>query len=372
MLAGDRSERDAQRERDKRSVATTEMFSVFCLFVVSRVIVNSSEKSRINTRNGVCENMAQRSCIQVARITPSVSDGIDTVGMILVIAFPHFSAGTKLKQMDTFGNHARRDARRREREEHIARMEELVSSELTLWDDDEPIAKTMAEARLRQEKISMLDRIPRRPCLVLLCLVSVIAIATGFVVGLDFKERDNGPTNTGAIEISDETRYKTLYNAILDWKVTSRSDLEKDGSAQWRALQWLAYEDTETKNIEAVRTRYALATLYYSTHDVVTASGTLRSWHDQTHWLSSYPVCLWHGVECHDEDNTMERVISLNLTSNGLGGSLPDELTMLELDIQYLDISDNGIESTIPESLAKLKNLRKFCKPYPRVRHHLL
>lgn len=266
--------------------------------------------------------------------------------------------------MDTFGNHARRDARRREREQHIARMEELVSSEVMLWDDDEPIATAIGESRLRQAEESHqhgrpltapLDKISLRSCIALLCLVSVIAIAAGFAFGL---ERDNG---LKVPEISDDTRYTTLFNAILDWEVTPRSALENDGSSQWHALQWLAYEDTDTKSIEAVRTRYALATLFYSTHEVATESGTLRSWHDQTHWLSSYPVCLWHGVECHDEDNTLERVISLNLTSNGLGGSLPDELSMLELDIHFLDISDNGLEGTIPESLSKLRNLRKFC-----------
>jgi hypothetical protein len=132
-----------------------------------------------------------------------------------------------------------------------------------------------------------------------------------------------------------------------------------EGSAQWHALQWLAYKDWETRNIEAVRTRYALATLYFSTHGVETTTGAPLPWHVQTHWLSSYPVCLWHGVQCHEEDNTLERVQSLNLTSNGLGGTLPDELSLLQLDIHFLDLSDNTIEGTIPESLSNLRNLRK-------------
>jgi hypothetical protein len=55
----------------------------------------------------------------------------------------------------------------------------------------------------------------------------------------------------------------------------------------------------------------------------------------------------------------MERVQSLNLTSNGLAGTLPDELSMLQLDIRVLDVSDNSIEGTIPASLSNLRNLRK-------------
>lgn len=271
--------------------------------------------------------------------------------------------------MDTFGNHARRDARRREREQHIARMEELVSSELTIWDDDEPIciAPSIGEARMRQAEAThgnawtrVLNRVPRRFCVMMLCFIPVIAIAAGFTFGKKVGEGDGHPYNND-LEIKEDNRYFDLFNVILDWEVTPRSSLEDDTSPQFRALQWLAYDDTGTRNIEAVRTRYALATLYYSTHNVATEGGTLRSWHDETHWLSSYPVCLWHGVECHDEDNTLERVKSLNLTANGMGGTFPDELSMLELDIHFLDISDNGLEGTIPESITKMRNLRKTC-----------
>lgn len=320
--------------------------------------------------------------------TPVV--GIDIVEMRSVNSFLHFWAGftsqteafnnsepqykarTQIKLiriqliMDTFGNHARRDARRREREQHMARMDELVSSELTLWDDDEPIAPSIGEARMRQAEeahgslwTSAFTRVSRRSCIAILCIIPVIAIAAGFAFGKDVGEHGNGHVYNIEPEIENDNRYSNLFNVILDWEVTPKSALEDDRSAQWRALQWLAYADSSTTNIEAVRTRYALATLYYSTHNVATEGGTLRSWHDETHWLSSYPVCLWHGVECHDEDNTLERVKSLNLTSNGMGGTLPDELSMLELDIHFLDISDNGFEGVIPESITKMRNLRK-------------
>lgn len=271
---------------------------------------------------------------------------------------------------DTFENVARRDARRQEREQHLARMEEMAAGHVTLWDDDEPIAPAIGEARLRQSverdigsSSSMFGAInpifSRRICIALLCVVTIATGISSFAIGWGAVERDqNGLSDAPALD-SDESRYNSLFNYILDWGVTRRSALEEEGSAQWRALQWLAYTDREKRNIEAIRTRYALATLYFSSHNVETSSGVLLAWHVQTHWLSSYPVCLWHGVECHDEDNIMERVQSLNLTSNGLGGTLPDELAMLELDINSLDVSNNSIEGTIPASLANLRNLRE-------------
>lgn len=261
---------------------------------------------------------------------------------------------------DTFDNVSRRDARRKEREQHITRMEEMSCPQLDLWDDDEPIVPSIDEARLRQERnAAWSKRIrSRQLCITLVCLILVVVAIAGFTLGLDVGEGDQGVL-TSAPEISEDARYESLFDAILDWGVTPQDALEEEGSAQWHALQWLAYEDWETQNIEAIRTRYALATLYFSTHDLETATGYPRSWHVQTHWLSVYPVCLWHGVECHDEDNTMERVQSLNLTSNGLAGTLPDELSMLQFDIHVLDVSDNSIEGTIPASLSNLRNLRK-------------
>jgi hypothetical protein len=261
--------------------------------------------------------------------------------------------------VDTFDNVARRDARRQRRENHIARMEELSCPQFDLW-DDEPIASAIGEARLREErKVAGSNRIlTRQFCGALLCFAMVAAAIAGFSFGLDIGGRDQNVV-TNAPEMNDDARYNSLFNTILDWGVTPQSALEEEGSAQWHALQWLAYKDWETRNIEAVRTRYALATLYFSTHDVETTTSAPLSWHVQTHWLSSYPVCLWHGVQCHEEDNTLERVQSLNLTSNGLGGTLPDELSLLQLDIHFLDLSDNTIEGTIPESLSNLRNLRK-------------
>ena len=261
----------------------------------------------------------------------------------------------------TFDNVARREARRRERELHIARMEEIAASRVNLWDDEEPIA----QANRSQERgmwavamVAMDNALNRRICIGLLCLATVFAAAAGFIFGFDVGEHDRPILPPDSPQNKPEARYESLLSSILDWDVTPRIVLEDNTTAPGRALHWLAYQDTDVRGPEIVRTRYALATLYFSTHDVETESGALLFWRDQSHWLSSYPVCMWHGVECHDED-TLERVKALNLTSNGLGGTLPSEIALLQLDVHSLDISDNSIEGTIPESLSRLKNLGK-------------
>jgi hypothetical protein len=138
--------------------------------------------------------------------------------------------------------------------------------------------------------------------------------------------------------------------------VTPREILKDSMSAPARALDWLVYEDMNTENVETMRTRFALATLYFETQKPSAGD----SWTNDRHWLSSDPVCLWHGVECLDEHTTTGLVKSLNLSSNGLTGTLPDEIGLLEADIRSLDVSNNAIAGTIPETLFLMKNLGKF------------
>lgn len=129
----------------------------------------------------------------------------------------------------------------------------------------------------------------------------------------------------------------------------------------------LAYDENGIP-LETFRIRYVLATLYFSTQGNYTTEDSFvsSSWDDRSHWLSGFPVCMWHGVTCLDENGGWDSigiVSGLNLSSNGLEGELPDELGLLQNDIRSLDLSGNSIGGSIPQSLASLRNLSKlrFC-----------
>ena len=194
-----------------------------------------------------------------------------------------------------------------------------------------------------------------------LCSLAVIFVsAVTYRLGRGAGQREGligGTTSIGTTHTKDRAvaRRKKLLSLVLDWGVTKRDIIGDDASAPGRAFQWLVYNDSHSVNAETIRTRYALATLYFSTQSNSTNDDP--TWIVASHWLSSYPVCMWHGVECADHDDTVELVRALNLSSNGLVGTIPDELSLLELDIRSLDVSFNNVTGSVPNSLFSLKNL---------------
>jgi hypothetical protein len=199
------------------------------------------------------------------------------------------------------------------------------------------------------------------------CLIVVIA-SISFGVGFGLAERENtldesaGTMNTGL-------RPQELYSAIMMWGVTAKNALDDAMSPQGRALAWLQTQVVDSQDLNHALTRFALASLYYSTNAMEQESGTMPWWKQNSHWLSDDPVCSWYGVECvEEEEETQGRVVALNLSSNGLAGTLPAEIALLQADLRVLDLSKNDIEGNIPAAIEGLHNLGKsgevWCNQY--------
>lgn len=95
---------------------------------------------------------------------------------------------------------------------------------------------------------------------------------------------------------------------------------------------------------DAVSDREALVALFHSTRG--------QGWHNNENWLSDKPLSQWYGVQTNESG----RVNLIELSSNGLIGTLPIELGHLEF-LEYLDLSDNGLRDTIPSSFGGLSRL---------------
>lgn len=302
--------------------------------------------------------------------------------------------------LNTFANAERQHLRRLERERHLNLIETITGSDSILHtplEDDVsaaadvlsgvPLAQRPGEDPLAPEPEQHKDlfRWLRHNKLVLLGVSAIlVVILLAFTLGVDVGEGeveldkkriidDQKPTidekTKPPINANDLRRFNHLFSQILDWGVTQRDVLENVSSAQARALHWLAYEDsTVLKKFEVglspeiVRTRFALATVYFSTQGPTFVNDfySQSSWKDNTLWLTGFPVCQWFGVDCLEDEfgkSSLGRVKSLNLSSNGLEGELPNELSLLQLDIRSLDFSENSIGGTVPEMLSDLKNL---------------
>ena len=76
------------------------------------------------------------------------------------------------------------------------------------------------------------------------------------------------------------------------------------------------------------------------------------SWEGNDNWLSDAPVGEWHGVTADGSG----RVTELDLTDNGLAGTIPDSLGSLS-QLGTLDLGFNRLSGEIPAALANLTKL---------------
>lgn len=81
-----------------------------------------------------------------------------------------------------------------------------------------------------------------------------------------------------------------------------------------------------------------------------------ENWTDNTNWLvDNKPPSQWYGVSV----NSQGRVTALDLSGNGLGGSVPPSLGHSVSELETLDLSDNPmLTGMLPLSLMNLSELR--------------
>jgi hypothetical protein len=265
--------------------------------------------------------------------------------------------------LHTFDNAAKQNAGRRERERQLVALEQLGTSTVDLlrFNDWNLIVPPLQESKRQSvSEQSWLERFKWKRVFWSSCGFAVMFMSlSAFGQGFEFLEAQGGLTwNASHQEDNIDSNYKRLHSTVLEWGFTSQEALDDADSPQARALRWLSDDAGVTENLEVIRTRFSLATIYFSTNFINLDSGA-SSWYQQSFWMSHYPVCLWHGVRCVVDENSSGRVESLNLSSNGLAGYVPQEIALLQSDIRILDLGNNAIEGTIPEAIANLINLGK-------------
>jgi hypothetical protein len=94
--------------------------------------------------------------------------------------------------------------------------------------------------------------------------------------------------------------------------------------------------------------KYALTVLYYSTKGKNWKDG-VDNWNDL-----AQNDCFKIHVECNP---TTDKIISIELPSNNLQGSLPPELALLT-DLERLNLSRNDLTGVLPTEVGLLKELK--------------
>ena len=125
---------------------------------------------------------------------------------------------------------------------------------------------------------------------------------------LDFSMATDVPIVTPPPACDDTSRSNAILSILRT--VTPESILLNTVTPQGMAFAWILSEDpaatTSLKNpcdnVRAIRQRFALVVLYYST------SGD--SWIDKSGWLTTNDVCQWAKVACRADEPS---IISLSL-----------------------------------------------------------
>ena len=226
-------------------------------------------------------------------------------------------------------------------------------------------------------------------------------------------DNDTGGTSPLVPDIGrapSRSREDYFKSIIVGSNVASQYLLHDQDTPQGKAFVWLQDDDSfalygngdqykaetgmdwhHTIEQQAILIRYSLAVLLYSTsmnsmttsYDLETSVVTPEledwSWNRRDKWLSASSVCSWYGLTCFGLFDETGRVlpgsstspvileshnpilISLNLTSNNLIGSLPSELfTGLGSSCQLLDLSQNDLSGTLPKEIGHATGLHKL------------
>jgi len=199
--------------------------------------------------------------------------------------------------------------------------------------------------------------------------------------------------------ISSPQRLSEIKTFLIQQKISSEANLNQMGSAQYRALDFMAVGDEmamaipsgsqNSPDVYEFVTRYALSVLYFSTAG--------ERWTYTLNFLVPTSVCQWYsvlqyadlssefrGVACDDEGiqvvalflsksyvwfcrlpvhclpNLKSSFSLLPLTdNNNLAGALPAEIGLLT-SLVNIDFDLNSLTGTIPDSFKALIHLESF------------
>ena len=195
---------------------------------------------------------------------------------------------------------------------------------------------------------------PVRPWLkfIVITVLALIGLGGGIGVALfltagndeeDIDDRENDPLlppSPGPVDIDNPTQppmeSEEMFSFICSYLDNCDPLLDPDTS-QGRAFSWLL-NPTQNPDLQSYLaykkiTRYALATLFYSTNG--------ETWIDSSNWLTDTDECDWSGTACNEAGD----IVALELNENNLQGDMPSEVGLL---VSLLTLSFLNPADTIP------------------------
>ena len=236
--------------------------------------------------------------------------------------------------------------------------------------------------------------------LITLIVITIIVIPISIILTWD-----NG-SGEAAIDydLTPQECHDFILQRILDSGISNPDDLATKGTPQKLALDWIVSGDHGDLSHEHdyLLQRYALAVFFYAMHGdyifppVINAKNITDQegfeghedygeppaseekdyeldgspeWINQNHWMSSYGICAWHGIQCHHRPGTDPTnnsfddegdIILVNMRDNNIHGTIPRELFIAHPLIRWMSFAGNGLFGTLPSEIGYLDDLCKF------------
>ena len=191
---------------------------------------------------------------------------------------------------------------------------------------------------------------------------------------------EDGVQQTGQKLLTVLRKQEAIADVVvgpLERALADISDNAGTRSPQLQTLHWLAETSTHNANSDGRNTpddadaaliqMYSLGVLYFATNGdnwkecSRIESKTCESDGPQSssRFLSDGFVCDWFGLTCSDEGKK-GLVTWIDLSHNNLEGSIPDELSLLNDNLELLWLSGNAIGGTLPAWIGKATNLQSL------------
>lgn len=147
----------------------------------------------------------------------------------------------------------------------------------------------------------------------------------------------------------EDPMHQLMYNKALT--ISGRSALSDTQSYQNNALCWMLNEDEELDSIESINSRFIQRYILVLLNEMSEGKKLFRVGGRS---LKGHE-CQWLGVSC---TNLTDQLLKISLTNEQyFGSSLPSEIGYLSF-LQTLNVSDSGVEGTLPQTLQNLWSLQ--------------
>jgi hypothetical protein len=212
-------------------------------------------------------------------------------------------------------------------------------------------------------------------CKAFVCMGLLVVAGVAYISVLFYQRQQPIPYDFSHTTPSVE-QLEAYFDHLLETLSPEVSSVRDPTTAAFEALEWMAFTDAafglQLDEYEAIRQRYALILMYFST-------GGFDFW-DNTWLINGISECDFEGVICNDNGAVtqldlksrslvgplpaqiawLDRLQVLDLRANRLSGSLPQEILVGCAELEELELSFNRLIGHGPRDLSALSHLRRI------------